>query len=646
MGKTIYYFRVAILFMLIAFIGRVEAKAAGGREVRSFTEFQEALADSTVTQINLEEDIYQMEEDAAPLIIPRDITIEGDEYILSLNSQGIILEGNLTMRDCDLRFGSSGRKSIILNYHELVLDNVTTRFSNSIVDIYAGTLAIDGYSLYHTGNRGVVILSGNTHVDNIYAGNFSENEVDYGKIAEVTIIITSPWVQTGTIDCLIGDGKTSTLMYEGNSNEAKSIKFENAGNLEVLSGHLRLTPDSYFYNDRCSLLVEGEATLDLSQMQADLRFLDYVGEGKLLIGEHQRPEFSGYIEEEVRQEPIPIPVYVSRIIIEDKLYDGNIQARIKEIAFSDGVNHNLSISYEAVAHFTDANVGTGKDVYVTVTLKNPDYQLTQKQIYTKGNILKKPETVTPQQKVETRIDVKVGFTANGITPQLREKGFDSVLKIEDALYIVLKNLNMGFEAKNSRLYEVNLLARKSNNEGWRKAEKQEFPLDGRLRIRIAAPEGTDVDNHDYTVLHMFGDNQFYRTAGHVENPWVTEIKQDGKSFLEFEIIGTSPFLVAWKNVTQPITVVTNPQPSNQPAKQPLAETKEATGKESVSKEAIREEAAGAERLREETSQPTVRNEVEESKPEETNYAIFFLVLGICTVALIAVATGIVILKSK
>ena len=60
-------------------------------------------------------------------------------------------------------------------------------------------------------------------------------------------------------------------------------------------------------------------------------------------------------------------------------------------------------------------------------------------------------------------------------------------------------------------------------------------------------------------FHMFSNHHFYRTAGQVENPKVVEIKKDGQSYLEFELVGTSPLLVAWKEISKPAVVQNNSQ---------------------------------------------------------------------------------------
>lgn len=693
MKKGILYvsFTIAAICMMLGSSIQVRAEE-NSRQVYNFQEFQEALMEASVSEIYLQEDIFQDGEEQEPLVIPGSVTIYGNDYILSLSSQAMILEGDLVINDCDLRFTKTSGNSIILNYHELILNNVSTLFSESPVDIYAGAFVLQGTALYRTGDHGVVLLSESTFVDDIYAGNFTDNEGENEKALPVTIIISSPKVQLGTIDAFIGEEKSATVVYKGSEQEEKSLSLRNGGNIEILSGHVSLTSDSYFYHDKASLLVEAGAILDLSKIRSNLKFKDYVGEGKLFLGENQTADFSGRIEEEVLpQKPKSIPVSVSRIVIEDKLYDGMVNAKVKEILFSDGSNHNLMISNEATASFKDPSVGTAKEVQVVITLKNTEYELTQKEIKTTGNILQKPETIRPQEKVETKLDIRAGFNAEGITPSLQEKGFTSVFKIEDTLYTLLQSLNTGFESRNSKLYEVSLLARKNQNEQWRKAAKEEFPQDGRLKVRMAVPEGTSVDTHDYTVLHMFSDHHFYRTAGQVENPKVVKVKKDGQSYLEFELVGTSPLLVAWKEISKPAVVQNNSQTNSvaqtsqstatqhsQPASsntgkvQPKIKTIDPALKSTKNTEAnfsssykkdqgddqkngVKEDPEVVKREKETIqSKEALAQKVDTQRktmaemevPKKQNYGLFFLTLGISTVALIALGTAISIFRNR
>ena len=289
MKKVIRLLTLSLVSAFVIFNLSLETKALeNSREVRTFEEFKMAVEEGGISEIILMEDIYQEEEDAEPLVITKDLTIHGNENILYLQSEGIILEDDLVINDCDLRFAGNMGKSIILNYHELVLHNVTTGFSESTVDVYVGDISLHGPSLYRKGSHGVLLLTGYSFIDNIYAGNFG----DTGEEAPVTIIISSPWVQVGTVDTLITKGKTATIVYNSKEREEKLLHLENGGNLQILSGQLTLTKDSYFYNEEASLFIEEDGALDISQIKSNLNFKDYMGEGKLLVGEDQKVDFS------------------------------------------------------------------------------------------------------------------------------------------------------------------------------------------------------------------------------------------------------------------------------------------------------------------------------------------------------------------
>ena len=306
-----------------------------------------------------------------------------------------------------------------------------------------------------------------------------------------------------------------------------------------------------------------------------------MGEGKLLVGEDQKVDFSGWIEEEELKGP-------------EKTSEKEVPQEVKP----------------------------------------------------KENNVQQPETVKPVEKLEKKIEVKREFTGNDISSSLRERGFDSVFKIEDTLYTLLKSMNNGFESKNSKLYSVSLLARKNENENWRKANKEEFPADGKLKLRIEVPEGSKGELHDYMVLHMFGDTNFYCTPGQVEAPKVVKIKADGKYYLEFEIVGTSPLLIVWKEIVKPVTVENSGQNQGntvaaQSQQKTVIENKgttTASSQTTTDKNQSTPQNPSVEKVKLDTA--------EANKEPENNYLVFFLALGISTVALIALGTGIVILRSK
>lgn len=83
------------------------------------------------------------------------------------------------------------------------------------------------------------------------------------------------------------------------------------------------------------------------------------------------------------------------------------------------------------------------------------------------------------------------------------------------------------------------------NGKWTEATKENFPSDG-LTVTIPYPEGTDKDNYDFIVTHMFISDMNGFKAGEVEVPPVTKAEEG----IEVTFNGLSPVSVSWKEIEQ------------------------------------------------------------------------------------------------
>lgn len=110
-----------------------------------------------------------------------------------------------------------------------------------------------------------------------------------------------------------------------------------------------------------------------------------------------------------------------------------------------------------------------------------------------------------------------------------------------------KASKMKLKAEGSELYDAILEYSVDGGITWYKASKSYFPKDGMLPVKMEVPAGTNLEEHNYMVLHMFSSNAFGKNAGDIETPEVLEVKgTDGKQYISFYVTGLSPIMVAWE----------------------------------------------------------------------------------------------------
>jgi len=86
-------------------------------------------------------------------------------------------------------------------------------------------------------------------------------------------------------------------------------------------------------------------------------------------------------------------VTIADAVVESKTYDGKTDAKVTSVTFKNEKGEVATPEYEATAVFTDASAGKGKEVIVTVTLKDDTYALTESKFKAKADIAAKELTI-------------------------------------------------------------------------------------------------------------------------------------------------------------------------------------------------------------------------------------------------------------
>ncbi len=149
-------------------------------------------------------------------------------------------------------------------------------------------------------------------------------------------------------------------------------------------------------------------------------------------------------------------------------------------------------------------------------------------------------------RYESAVEIDKDFTDSDIPQELKAAGFDTVFRINEHLKTAMRELNSNLE--NTVLYDLVLMYSGDGGATWHKADEEHFPSDGKLKVSLKVPEGTNHADHNFTVLHMFSSSAFGKTPGDWEQPEVTErTGADGIQYLDFYVTGLSPILVGWKS---------------------------------------------------------------------------------------------------
>lgn len=111
----------------------------------------------------------------------------------------------------------------------------------------------------------------------------------------------------------------------------------------------------------------------------------------------------------------PKTVSIASAVIEDKAFDGEKTAVIKEIILQDSTGKAVELKpgddFTAAAEFADNQIGNNKTVTVTVNLLNPNYTMTNTSYQTTGNILENWGDISNEDRTEQ------GFTDLSDVPE-------------------------------------------------------------------------------------------------------------------------------------------------------------------------------------------------------------------------------------
>ncbi len=166
------------------------------------------------------------------------------------------------------------------------------------------------------------------------------------------------------------------------------------------------------------------------------------------------------------------------------------------------------------------------------------------------------EIVVTAPVVEIKPDVKE-FGSDYITEDMKNAGFDTVEKVTDALYQAITNVSdYTATGENTVVLEVELLVSTDGGKTWAPATKENFPEEG-FDVVLPYPEGTNAEDYDFTVAHMFGADMNGNKAGNVE---ILEAEET-ENGLKVHVDSLSPFAISWVETTADEPVVDPEDPT-------------------------------------------------------------------------------------
>ncbi|MCD7746649.1 MAG: MBG domain-containing protein [Lachnospiraceae bacterium] len=205
-----------------------------------------------------------------------------------------------------------------------------------------------------------------------------------------------------------------------------------------------------------------------------------------------------------------------------------------------------------------------------------------------------PEQTFPDEDAEHKIELVEGVSE---VPEALEtnSALDTVEEIEASLTTIVCE-QTGYTEENIAYYEVTLMVSFDGGKTWVKATEENFPEEG-LTIVLPYPEGTNKDEYDFFVTHMFTTTAFGHTPGDTENLAVTKT-DDG---IQVTLSGLSPIAVAWKLITQSSGETEAPETTATEAATPETTATEAATPETTATEAATPETTATEAATPETT---------------------------------------------
>lgn len=141
---------------------------------------------------------------------------------------------------------------------------------------------------------------------------------------------------------------------------------------------------------------------------------------------------------------------------------------------------------------------------------------------------------------ESKVNIKEGLSE--VTGDLGNTEYNTVEKIENKLTETIVS-NEGYTEDNTMLYDIELVTSENGGQTWVPVTAENFPEEG-IVVTLPYPEGTNADEYDFVVTHMFDEDVNGHHAGEVETPEVTE----SENGISFRLMGTSPVMIGYKKV--------------------------------------------------------------------------------------------------
>ncbi len=133
-------------------------------------------------------------------------------------------------------------------------------------------------------------------------------------------------------------------------------------------------------------------------------------------------------------------------------------------------------------------------------------------------------------------------------PEALKELFNTLQELKQAMLTKLEINGTAATENNTAFYDVKLLISLDGGKTWTEATEDNFPAGG-ITVTLDYPAGTNADDYDFSVCHMFTLNstKLGTKAGDTESPAVTKTAKG----LRFTLKGLSPLAVAWAKSATP-----------------------------------------------------------------------------------------------
>ena len=219
--------------------------------------------------------------------------------------------------------------------------------------------------------------------------------------------------------------------------------------------------------------------------------------------------------------------------------------------YTEAQNVTISCTTEgAVIHYTTdgsdpTSSSTTYNGAITVGDTTTVKAIAVKDGMTDSSVASATYTINDEPKPEeTRVDVE-GLSDGDITDDLKDKGYDTVESIEEALETAL-SIKTEEEKDKSELIDVKLMISTDGGTTWTAATPANFPAGG-IDVVLPYPAGTNGDEYTFSVAHMVGTTANGMTAGDIEKPGTTNTS----SGISTHFNGLSPVMITWTKKSSP-----------------------------------------------------------------------------------------------